>query len=240
MPITTLQNVRDEGITSEMASDGQVNAAIATWEAAFVEACGQWFEPIAATIMFDGDGTSSAFFPVPIITITEIQDLELSQIIDAANYVVYNGRTLLQDDRRNPKVLLKDGRVFELGKGRYQVTGTWGFTESDDSAPGEVVHAMLRLVIEKLLKPIVPALSTTPLPALAEPTGQKVEEETDEHRIAWANPNNATFKRDVNDWLSNDAFVLGVIQKYQTPMAIAAPVTWDFSTQHRNIFGEVF
>lgn len=239
MPITSLQDVRDEGIDATMATDSQVNAAIATWEAAFVEACRQWFEPVSATITFDGDGSNSALFSIPIISVVEIQDLERSEVIDANNYVVYNGRTLLKDDRRNPKILLKDDRRFELGKGRYQIEGTWGFTESDDSCPPQVRYAMLKLVIEKLLTPMIPALSPT-LPDLPTQVGQKVEEETDEHRIAWANPNNAKFRKDVNEGLTKDPFILETIRRYSVPMGIGAPVTWNFHAIRRNVHGEVF
>jgi hypothetical protein len=223
-----------------MVSDGDVEDAIEIWEATFVEACGQWFEPIDATVTFDGDGSTSKLFSVPIISVSELSDLELSKIFDASDYVAYTGRTLLQDDRRNPKIMLKNGRLFELGRGKYQVVGTFGFTEADGSCPPRVRNAMLRLIIEKLLTPIVPALASPTLPPLPESVGQLVEEETDEHKKAWANPNNSSMRNDVNQALSKDPFVLETIQRYQAPMAIGAPVTWDLSLSQRNIFNEIF
>lgn len=239
MPITQLADIRAEGVTDAMVSDSAVEAAIALWESAFFEACGQWFEPVSASMTFDGDGSSSAFFRIPIIEVTSLEDLELSETLDTDDYVVYNGRTLLQDDRRNPKIMMKKGRRFNLGRGRYQVTGSWGFVEADDSAPPQVRHALLRLVIEKLLSPIIPALASATLPDLPTSTGQLIEEETDEHRLAWASSNVQT-RKDLNEGLTKDPFILETIQKFQAPMVIGSPTTWDFYAQDRNVFDEVF
>jgi len=239
MPITTIADIRAEGITVAMISDAQVTTAIALWESVFSEACGQWFEPITTSIVFDGDNSSTAFFTVPIIEITELQDLEFSSIIPASDYVAYSGRTSLQDDRRSPKLSMKKGRVFGLGRARYQATGSWGFVEADDSTPQQVRYAILRLIVEKLLSPIVPSLVATPLPDLPGLTGQLVEEETDEHKLSWANPNNSTTRQDVNSGLTKDAFILETIQKYQSPLAIDSPTTWGFGSA-RSILDEVF
>ena len=240
MPITQLADIRAEGITDAMASDAAVNAAIVTWESVFFEACGQWFEPVSAAMTFDGDNSSSAFFRIPIISIDSLEDLELGTTLSTDDYVVYNGRTLLQDDRRHPRIMLKKGRCFNLGRGRYRATGSWGFVEADDSPPPQVQYALLKLVIEKLLSPIVPSLAPATLPDLPTITGQLVAEETDEHRLAWANPNNSKITKDINDGLTRDPFILETIQRFQAPMSISAPVTWDFYAQDRNVFDEVF
>ena len=241
MAVTQIDDIRDQGITVDMFSDSAVQAAIDLWESVFSDACRQWFEPIDASLTFDGDNSSSAFFRLPIVEVTELQDLELGTVIDADDYVVYNGRTVVQDDRRNPKIMLKNGRVFTLGRGRYQVTGTFGFVEADDSAPPQVRHAMLRLIIEKLLSPIVPSLVTAVIPDLPTATGQIIEEETDEHRTVWAALNAPIARRDVNQGLTSDPFVLETIQRFKAPAAVGAPVTWNFGlAEPRDLMNEVF
>ena len=61
MPITTIADVRAEGITSAMADDAKVTATIASCEAAFENACGQWFEERAVPIEIDGDNSAVMF-----------------------------------------------------------------------------------------------------------------------------------------------------------------------------------
>ena len=244
MAIVTLQDVRDEGITTAMASSSKVNSYIATYEQVFNNACGQWFEPVTATVSFDGDDSSIAFFQVPIISITEVLDTETGLVVDPSTYIVYNGRTMLQDDRRNPKIALKNGRKFSLGRGRFSTTGSFGFTEADDSAPAEVKQAMLTFIIEKLLTPIVPDLvHGLPEPDLGFRPGGVVEEMTDDHRIKHAQPMNQTkmTKQKANNFLTQNLFILGVMHKYHAPMKYRTQADWRFpNSASGSYFSDIF
>ena len=221
MAVLIVQDVRDEGITEELASDSAVEAAIAFCESVFNDQTGQFFEPLDGDLTIDGDNTDSIFLPFPVIAVTSIVDNDNSVTMDAANYRVYSGRSRIQDDRRNPKIMAKRGRLFTYSPGRWTITGTFGFTESDGSPPPAVKQAILIMVVDKLLHPIIEP--STVLPEMNEnlqQQGSKTEETTDDHKLKWA----ATTKAAPWDPLaaiSNSPFVRKAIKDYRAPFGIS-------------------
>lgn len=220
MAVLTIQNVRDEGITEEMADDDAVEAAIAECEAIFNDQTGQFFEPIAGELTVDGDNTDSIFLPIPVISVSSIVDNTTSQTMSALNYRVYAGRTRIQDDRRNPKILAKNGYGFHYSPGGWTITGVFGFTESDGSAPAAVKRAMLILTIERLTHPIL-----TPSQVLAElgeeiaSKGSVTEEVTDDHKLKYATLT-APAPWDPYVAITSSPFVRKAIKDYQAPFGI--------------------
>lgn len=222
MAITTIQDVRDEGVTVEIASDDLITAHIDTWEAAFSDQCEQWFEERSGTLFVDGDNTPSTFLQIPIITIDSITDVVNSTVLSVSDYAVYNGRTMLQDDRRNPRIILNTG-LFYSGNRRWQIVGTFGYTEADGRAPAQVRRAMLMLIIEKLLNPIVETVGIPPAVVVSRPEGQTTFERTDDHEIRFANLEKQRSNY-TNSGLTSNRFILETISKFRAPMGIRAPM----------------
>jgi hypothetical protein len=209
-----------------MASDAKVNRYIAIWEAAFSRACGQWFEAREAVVTFDGDNTAVAFFQIPIIEVESIEDTIDVATLDADDYKVYSGRDpSFADDRRNPKIVMSNG-LFKLGRQRYQITGTFGYLEPDDSAPGDVWYAMIKLIIEKLLTPIVGTSAGLLNAQLLNINGQiaLTEEVTDDHKKKWTYTGGKS--KFANMGLTSDATILQTINDYRAPMNIRSQTDW--------------
>lgn len=241
MPVVTLADIRAEGVTVAMASDAKVNQYISTWEAAFESACGQWFGPRDdVTVTLDGNDGQIAFFQVPIIEVDSLTDTALDEVIDPSDYRVYSGRTLLQDDRRNPKIAMRNNRRFTLGRQRWEVVGSFGFTEADGSVPGDVHYAMLLLIIEKLLTPKILNSDALLLPPLPDQLGPKVEEVTDDHKLKWQ-PTAAKQSTSFLDGLTNSSIVKKTAAKYRAPMKIRTQSEWSFRANPTlGLFTDVF
>lgn len=230
MAYTTIAAVRDEGITVSMASDAKITTYINRWEPVLERMCGQWFESRAATVTFDGDGSDTFFSEVPIISVTSLKLDDNATALNPDYYSVANNRTDFPDDRRNPMIALKEGYRFALGRRNHEIVGTWGFTEADDSAPQAIQWAATKLVIEKLLTPILPnALLPTPS-GPGQSQGAIIEEETDDHKTKWAAPNLAKISRKASPWsgITEDEEIIEIVRMYQAPLAIASPSDWNF------------
>lgn len=232
MSVVSLQDVRDEGVTVTMASDAKVNRYIEIYEAAFNEACGQWFEERPYVVTFDGRETSVEFFQVPIIAITLLEDLgDGSQDpieISPDDYRVYAGRNpIVGDDRRNPKIVMTNGR-FCLGRQRWRATGTFGYLDENDAAPGDVHEAMLILIIEKLLTPKLADSQGILNQQLLPPNGQVVltEEVTDDHKRKWSYTGPKQSKSSAYAGLTSNPFVISTIKKYKAPPLLITQCDW--------------
>lgn len=229
MSIVSLQDIRDEGVTVDMASDSKVLTYISIWEAAIEAATNQWFDSREMVVTFDGDGTSLKLFQVPIIEVDSLEDLgsgASNDLVSPSDYRVYNSRNPIScDDRRNPKIVMP--RRFSLGRQRWRVSGTFGFLEPDGSAPADMKYAMLKLIIEKLLTPLVNSMEAIINEQLLPDVHAKVltEEITDDHKRKWSYYG-AKVKPNINGWLTQDQFILGVIDKYRAPMNVQTQTNW--------------
>lgn len=223
MAILTVEEIRAEGVTVEIASDEQVENAIAFCTELFNEQTGQFFEPLEGEITVDGDNTDSIFLFVPIIEVTAITDNVTGYVMSPTNYRAYTGRTRLQNDRRNPKIMAKNGYGFSYGPGRWTIVGTFGYTEADSSPPVAVKHAIKILTIEMLLHPIIAPAEI--LPDLGETIvdSSKTEEVTDDHKIKWASTS-STAPWDPLAAISASPFVRKAIRDYRKPLGIDTQV----------------
>lgn len=221
MAILTIDDIRAEGITEEIASDDQVEDAIAFCTELFSEQTGQFFEPLAGELDIDGDNTDSIFLSIPIIEVTSITDNVTGNVMSPTNYRAYTGRTRLQNDRRNPKIFAKNGYGFSYGPGRWTIAGTFGYTEADNSTPVAVKRAILILTIEMLLHPIVSPSEMLPELGVEIVDSTIVEEVTDDHKIKWSP---ASSPWDPLDAISNSPFVRKAIRDYRKPFGISTQV----------------
>jgi hypothetical protein len=246
VPYTTLEAVRLAGITEAMASDDAVNTAILLWSQIWERMTKQWFEPREAVLEIDGTDSDTLHFPVAIIEVTEMFINNSSDALDPSLYRVYNkrGGTEVTDDRWNPRIkLIRDEEhhdvyaaplvngtmKFRKGRQNQTITGTWGFVEADGSTPLGVERAVLLLVVEKLLNPIIPP--STPLPPMGGMTGVLVEEETDGHRQKWQAVGGPISTRPGGlNGITQNPEVRDLRMLYRAPTHIATPANWTFDT----------
>lgn len=243
MPIyITVQDVRDNGVTTSMASNEAITLAIDTWEPIWERMCKQWFEPREATLAIDGTDSDTLHFPVPIISVTELYLNNSAAALDPTLYRVYNNMGGAADDRWNPRIsLVRDdaygGEIFTRSlygtmkfiKGRQNqiITGSWGFVEADGSTPQGVRRALILLVTEKLLTPVVPSPTAPALGGAL--VGNLVEEEVDGHRVKFAPAGAPAKARPAGlSGISQNPEVRDLMKLYRAPVHLATPAHWSF------------
>jgi len=248
MAYTTIAAVRAEGITDDIADDNAVTAAITLCCALIDRYCRQWFEArTVSSMLLDGSGTPVLFLPLPVITITDLKTNNASQTLDPIHYRVYNNRTFLRDDRKNPKLVLDfnsgqspdlftsfpmDSRVFMLGAQNQEVSGDFGFVESDLTTPLPIQQAALMWVLEKILCPPASDAAFQAAAAgvsLAEADLQVVEERTDDHTIKYDALTTGTTKprRPIGlSALVKNPAIMEILNLYRSPIPISSPDHW--------------
>jgi hypothetical protein len=220
----TLADIRAEGITVGELSDDRANLLIAGWEQWFEKASGNFFVSQTLDLYFDGDGSRLLQLPVPIIECTALYiNDDFTTPLDSSQYVVYNRRGPVQDDRKNPRIKLKrsssssiysaaGGSCFAMGDQNVLVSGEWGYTESDDSVPSAVSRAILILVLTTMGQ-----MSDSDIDQLK--AGRVVEEVTDRHRIQYSD----LYDR-LKKWAPTGLTEVDLaLQMYRAPMRIDAP-----------------
>lgn len=235
MGYTTLQDVRDAGLSQADYPDDDVNAAIDLWSAFIDRATGQWFEERAATFYLDGTDSDLIALPVPIISINEIRINDDSAALDTSLYRVYNGRGPMPDDRKHPRIQLVDlsnrsrdiylapdrtkRLMFRKGRQNIYVDGSFGYLEADDSTPPLIERACLKLVIEKLTNPVYDTAPTPPPPLVS---GIVLEEWTDGHRLKYAQAGGAYNSRAPGlSGITSDPEILDILKLYRAPLGVA-------------------
>lgn len=234
----TASDVRSAGL-ADPPTDAQVTAAIPLCQQILERYCRQWFEPRPLTFKFDGNDSNTVFLGIPIISVTYLRINGQTSDLDPAKYHVYNSRAY-PDDRRNPKIRLGDstdpGSIFDgeirghsrlhflKGPQNQEISGTFGFLESDDTCPLAIKEALVAMVIEKLKNPLAGAsvVSTAPTQTYG---GVIIEEETDGHRRKWANNVSAaplSTRRAGLDALLTP-YVKDLLSLYRAPIGVATP-----------------
>jgi len=232
----TVQDVRDAGLT-DPPTDAEVLAAIEIWQSFLERACRQWFVPKAAVFKVDGNDSDVMPFGVPVIEIDYLRINNSETNLEVGRFVVYNGR-LMPDDRKNPRValvntddldiftapLLSRNLRFRKGRQNQEIKGIFGYTEADGSVPDLIKRALLKLVIEKLAKPLVPpapGTGPTPPPPIV---GNLLEEVTDGHKRKYGEAGGAKSPRKPGmSGFTDDPEILDIITLYRAPIGIATP-----------------
>jgi len=224
----TLQDIRDEGITVTELDDDRALILLWGWQSWFEDKTGLVFKPTDAELELDGDGSRMLLLPLPIITCDALYiNDDFTNAVSTDRYAVYNKRGPLQDDRRNPHIMLKrttgvssifttscSAGKFEIGDRNQKVVGTFGYVESDGSVPYPVKQAIKILTI--VSKEYLPDGDIDQLAI-----GRRIEEVTDRHRIEFAD----LFNR-LKTWSPTGiTMVDDALRKYRAPMRIAAPRT---------------
>lgn len=233
----SVDDVRAEGLEDPPFSDAQIEAAIKTWQAFLERACRQWFYPIELELNVDGTDSDLMAFGVPIISIGEVRLNGDTKALDPFYYKVYNSLTY-PADRQNPRIQLidnrhqemdiftaplRDGRlIFRKGRQNQYIRGTFGYVEADGSPPELIKRALLKLVIEKLTKPLYAAagaITPAPPPVL---TGVLLEEWTDAHKVRYGQSGGPLKARAPGlAGITDDQEILNIIKLYKAPIGVA-------------------
>lgn len=240
----SIQDVRNAGLTDEVVyTDAAILSSIELWQSVLDRACRQWFVPKALTLNVDGTDSDTLHFGVPIIDIEYIKVNNCDTALETDLYKVYNAIEY-PDDRRNPRIKLvcarqyndiytaplMDGRLlFRKGRQNQEIKGTFGFVESDMSVPKPIQRALLKLVIEKITKPIYASdPSTIPIPP-PPIIGTLLEEWTDGHRKKYGTSGAEVSKRSPYlTGITNDQEIIEIVKMYRAPIGCATPANFTY------------
>lgn len=240
----TVQDVRDAGLTDTTAyPDAAVQSSIELWQTILDRACRQWFVPKTLMLGIDGTDSDTIHFGVPVISIEYIKLNNSETELDTGLYKVYN-RITYPDDRRNPRVKLIRSNEhrdiftapimggdlrFRKGRQNNEIKGVFGYVEEDMSVPKPIQRALLKLVIEKLTKPVYvedPGSSPTPPPPII---GTIMEEWTDGHKRKYAQSGAEVSKRSpFMTGITDDQEVIEIIKMFRAPIGMATPAHWSY------------
>lgn len=239
----SVSDVRAAGVNMDPPDDATIQSAICLWQQVLERVTRQWFRPIATSFRLDGTDSDALHLPVPIISIDELRINDSEDALGADRYRVYNG-TLLPDDRKNPRIKLRDNwgyqrdiytapdrtsraRFFKGRQNQY-VSGVFGYVEPDGSTPAMIKRALLKLVIKALATPLVGGGSSGLIPPPLT-SGVVSEEWTDGHKIKWQiSGGELKPKAPGLSGLIDDPEVQMIVKLYKSPIGMAAPAnpTW--------------
>jgi hypothetical protein len=118
---------------------------------------------------------------------------------------------------------------FEVGKQNQEIKGTFGFLTPDGNTPALIKRALIKMVIEKLTKPIYVDPSASPAVPPPAIVGPILEEVTDDHKIKYQAPGGPSSPR--KPWLTgftNDWEILETLRLFRGPVGIGAPAHWSY------------
>lgn len=235
----TAQEVRQEGLVHPSFSNKKILAMIRAMQQFVERATRQWFYPRKLELYADGTDSDALFFGVPIISIAELRINDDTQPLDKQYYKVYDRKML--NGRHNPCIKLidtrfyeadiytapmRDGRmIFRHGRQNQYIRGVFGCVEPDGSTPALIKRAVLKLVIEKLARPLyvdpTQGLPPEPPPLIS---GILREEWTDGHRLKYAQSGGDLRVRAPGlAGFTDDQEVLRILHLYKAPIGIATP-----------------
>ena len=235
----TVQDVRNAGLSdANLFPDDDILVSIELWQSVIERICRQWFTPKTMLLNVDGTDSDTLHFGVPIIEIEYLKLNNSPSELDSSYYKVYNSLSY-PDDRRNPRIKLvryneyrdiftapiQHGELrFRKGRKNQEIKGTFGYVESDLSVPRPIQRALLKLVVEKMTKPIyVGDPSTSPIspPPII---GTLLEEWTDGHRYKYSRSGAEVSKRSPYlVGITNDQEIIELLKMYRAPIGCATP-----------------
>lgn len=231
----TIADLRDEGITTAMASDARLTSRIALASAMIDRWTGRWFEPRDRSFALDGSGTATLFLEAPIVSITSVAIEGVAVDLDGLR--IYNrhiGGMIAPDDREDPRIEWRrdtgaalaitafDGVVPQWRRGQQNVlvVGRFGYTDPDGTATGKtpelIRHATKLLVVRELTQ-----LSDTSARFDAIHRHRLTEERTRDQSYR-LEPTRAGRAASVEYPYTGDPEIDEIVMRYHRPMAIAA------------------
>ena len=219
----SIQDLRNEGLPTTV-TDSRALTLIQRAEVEVENFTRNFFREVSGTFIFDGNNTHLLHLPLPIIEVTSLTVNEMDTELDTDYYRVFNGRQRPNDDRKNPKIVLKKvdnstsifvfGDVDKFLKGLDQtVVGSFGFLEPNDSVPIPVKEAVMGLALLGADSTIYERLL-----GLDNTTGPKISEKTDNHEIQWADLSKKQGRVSMPLWIQNK------LAPYIAPRKMGTPI----------------
>lgn len=232
--IIDVADVRAAGLPDPPYTDAMIETAIRTWQEFLERACRQWFTPRELIVEFDGDNSHEAHFGVPIISVEYLRLNEETSDLGTDYYRVYT-------EHKNPKISLVQASAYrdihqtpylfnrELrfwkGYKNHVVKGVFGCVDASGNPPALIQRALLKLVIEKLTRPIYgPSLGDESSMTFA---GVVIQEKTDGHSVKYATPSFAERRVGLSG-ITQDPEILDIIRLYKAPLGIASTSYWSY------------
>jgi hypothetical protein len=236
----TVQQLRDEGVTTAQATDDQLLARISRCSQLIDRWTGRSFEPKEKTLLIDGSGGSILQIGPAIISISEVRVLGQSSLyimssdepIDLDQIRVYNRHLTEEltdpDDRNNPKIqwLAFEGSrrmpevapiaYFPRGVQNIQVTGVFGYTDPDGSPEGKtpdlISYACMQMVVADL-----PKLGDVEARDEQSMRGRVTSLRTRDQSITWS----AVSSKQAGAWTGSQA-IDNILASYRRPPTLGA------------------
>jgi hypothetical protein len=238
----TVQQLRDEGVTTTQASDSVLHRKIVMMSALINRWTGRWFYPRSMTLLLDGNNADTLMVGPPIISVSAVTLLDQGNVITSDTVVelsdirIYNRHLTQQlldpDDRNNPKLqwLRFDGLrhhlpgivsagFFPRGTQNIRVVGYFGYTDPDGTPSGKtpdlINYACMQLVVRDLPK-------LTDFEARDEQAmrGRVTSLRTRDQSITWAAPGQKSTALG-SSW-SGDPAIDSIIASYRRPPTFGA------------------
>ena len=163
-----VSDLRDEGVTTGMASDAQLLIKIIRAGQFAEKCCGRFFEPRYLEHRVNGKGNSVVMVNTPIIGLESLR-FQTSPLfpsdlaVEPDFYRVYNRHldgVLMPDDRNNPKIELFSASedlagvrpfsfsrlIFPRGQQNVKMVGVFGYTDADGTPFGRTPELLRRAV----------------------------------------------------------------------------------------------
>lgn len=197
-----------------------IDSRIAKWEALVEKITGNVFYVIEpGELTFDGNNSRILHFSLPLVEVTSVKINGETAALATDEYRAFTGKSVPQDDRPNPKIVLTPIRASVYRslpglfvKGLEQlITARWGYVEADESTPRPIVDAMLRLVLLDLDNYFTKGSTTSAVTP-------KRREKTDGHELEWME-----LKDIRTTWSILPQDVAEILALYRKPWLIAAP-----------------
>jgi len=143
----TVADIKAEGAPAS-ASSVRIEARIAKWEKIVEQITGNIFRVMEpGELVFNGNNSRIMHFNLPLIEVSSVRTNSQDAPLASTEFTAYTGRTQMQDDRRNPKIMLTPTGtsaifrtipgVFANGLNQY-ITAKWGFVD-DGLTPGTYI-----------------------------------------------------------------------------------------------------
>ena len=216
----TAAEVKTEGVPDGI-SDNRINLRIVKWEEIVEMITGQVFREITpGELTFDGNNSYILHFNLPLIEVINLKVNSGDTALDDTEFTAFVGRQKPQDDRRNPKIKLKNVResvydtlrVAKFLKGYDQkLEAKWGFLDENDETPPGLKAAIIELVLYDLFDYFDQQSQATILSAMK-------REKTDDHEIEYQPVEKAKAL-----WSFIPQDIQDVLALYRRPWKISAP-----------------
>ena len=195
----TIADIREEGVTVATASNTRIAARIAKWEGLVEKITRNVFRVLEpGALIFDGNNDRVLHFNIALVEVTEVKINGETTALQSSEYRAFVGKTLPQDDRYNPKIVLLGNRdvstIFTTSHIRFvkgldqEITAKWGFVEPDPDVPGDfrTPPAVKQAIVALVVRDLRGYFEQYFLGMANELNLPKKKERTDDHEIEWS------------------------------------------------------